>query len=567
MAKRAHAYPQVEPRAAGLVTSPVASIVPRATVDAALRLARRRDAAAVEVGDGRWALREDLARAGALGLGHLMAARLACDLPLVAADDAEIAVRRRFAGGARLAIVRRAGRTLGAVAPVSAAAPGMAMAGRFARTLPAERVELLRRVGRIARAQGSAAFVVGGLVRDVLLGRASTQLTAHTVDGHWPSRFKSRQGSVDGRDLDVVVEGDVVALARALAQELGGSVVTHERFLTASVDTRAAGRIDVATARTERYEVPGALPRVLPATIGEDLVRRDFTINAMAVELASGDFALLDPFGGRDDLTRRRLAVLHPLSFAEDPTRIFRAARYAARLGFRLDAATARAQALALSLPYPALSGARLLTELARILADARPDAALRTLGVAGAFRLLDGAYRFGATTAARLRRLPDVLGWAAGHGLGADPVELALVALLASQRPDVIVRALGRLGLTGEPRVRVEQALGDDGVVRAHARASERARALRDRSGLALAALRLRGGAPARAADWYAAHARSAQPALRGGDVIALGIRQGPEVARMLCALRDARLDGTVADRDDEIEYLRHWLMARKEG
>ncbi|MBI3636821.1 MAG: hypothetical protein HY216_11540 [Candidatus Rokubacteria bacterium] len=565
MAKRAHVYPQVEPGAAGLVSSVVASAPARVTTDAALRLARRRSAAAVELGEGRWVLREDLARAAALGLGRLAAARLTRPVAVVAADDSEVTVRRRLAGGVRLAVVRRGPRTLGAVTPTSPAAPGMALAGRFAERLPVERIALLRRVGALARAQGSAAFVVGGLVRDVLLGRANTPLTANTVDGHGRQGAKGRQGSVDGRDLDVVVEGDGLALARALARELGGSVVTHERFLTASVESRLGGRVDVATARTERYDVPGALPRVLPAAIGEDLIRRDFTINAMAVELESGAFALVDPFGGRADLTRRRLAVLHPLSFVEDPTRIFRAARYAARLGFRLDAPSAHARALALALSYPALSGARLVAELWRIGAEARPDVALRALGAAGAFRLLDGAYRFGAVARARLGRLSDTLAWVTTHGLGVDPVELVVVALLAGQRADVIARTLGRLGLTGEPRDRVERALGDAGVVRTRARPSERARALRGRSDLALAALRLAGGTGGRATEWYVTTARSTRPALRGEDVIALGIPQGPEVAKVLSALRDARVDGAVADRDDEIGYVRHWLMARK--
>src|SRR5207249_3847867 len=105
---------------------------------------------------------------------------------------------------------------------------------------------------------------------------------------------------------------------------------------------------------------PGALPRVLPAAIADDLRRRDFTVNAMAIELASGEFGLIDPLGGRVDLARRRLRTLHPLSYVEDPTRIFRAARYAARLGLSPDRATARAASLALRLaPYPALAGQR----------------------------------------------------------------------------------------------------------------------------------------------------------------------------------------------------------------
>src|SRR5262249_47933574 len=144
------------------------------------------------------------------------------------------------------------------------------------------------------------------------------------------------RGSAAARDLDVVVEGDGLAVARALATALvaSGGLVEHSRFLTASLAVPDHGRVDIATARSERYETRGALPRVMPASIGEDLGRRDFTLNAMAVELASGRLAVLDPFGGRGALARRHVTILHPLSFVEDPTRIFRAARYAARLGF-----------------------------------------------------------------------------------------------------------------------------------------------------------------------------------------------------------------------------------------
>src|SRR5262249_59402994 len=167
----------------------------------------------------------------------------------------------------------------------------------------------------------------------------------------------------------------------------------------------------VVTSRSERYEQPGALPRVMPAAIRADLARRDFTVNALAVELASGAFELLDVVGGVGDIARRRLRVLHPLSFVDDPTRIFRAARYAARLAFELDTWTARCQALALELgPYPALSPARLAAELERILAEPTAGRALTTLARAGAFRLLAPRHRVTRKTAACLTGLPATL-------------------------------------------------------------------------------------------------------------------------------------------------------------
>jgi tRNA nucleotidyltransferase (CCA-adding enzyme) len=210
---------------------------------------------------------------------------------------------------------------------------------------------------KTAESLGMAVHLVGGAVRDLLLGRASP-------------------------DLDLVVEGDGIAFAARLAEEVGGRLVSHPAFGTASIEgaraleVTALGRIDVASARRERYEAPGQLPRVEPASIAEDLRRRDFSVNAMAVALAPARFGRLsDPFGGQGDLRRRWLRPLHPLSFVEDPTRIFRAARYGARLGFRLPGAGRQAlatalRASALSRGFPALSGARLAAELRLIAGE-----------------------------------------------------------------------------------------------------------------------------------------------------------------------------------------------------
>ena len=166
----------------------------------------------------------------------------------------------------------------------------------------------------------AGAYLVGGTVRDILLGEPNF-------------------------DVDVAVEGDAVAFAEALAQALDGRVRAHRKFGTAVVlyGDDGRGRVDVVTARTEFYDAPAALPTIEHATIREDLHRRDFTINAMAVSLKGEDFGrLVDPFGGRRDLERRTIRVLHNLSFIDDPTRIFRAVRYESRLGFAMNEHTQR---------------------------------------------------------------------------------------------------------------------------------------------------------------------------------------------------------------------------------
>jgi tRNA nucleotidyltransferase (CCA-adding enzyme) len=424
----------------------------------------------------------------------------------------------------------------------------MSMQARLERWLDAEGRALLATLGRLAAAHGARAFAVGGLVRDAWLERA-------------PERH----------DLDVVVEGDAPMVARALAGALGGTLVEHERFLTASVALPRGRRVDLVTARTERYESAGALPRVMPAPIGQDLRRRDFSVNAMAVELTSGTYGLLDPLGGAADVARRRLRVLHPLSFVEDPTRIFRAARYAARLGFTLDAWSARCRALALELsPYAALSPARIVTELERILADAAPGAALVSLARAGAFRLLAPRHRATRATLTALAALPAALAWARASAIAAPPVEVLAAALAAGQAPEVATATLRALGLAGAPLDRVRAALAQAPALGARlaaaGRLSEAAGAVRATSPTALAWLRLTGDVATEGRlERVLAAERQAGPALGGDEVLGLGVARGPDVAAALGALRDARLDGEIRKRQDEIDYVKSWLENRK--
>lgn len=535
MARRAHAYPQVRVEAGDLVDGPVVILPAGMRAGDALRLARRRHAAVVACRGGH-ALTADLARAVALGLPDLPAVDLARPVPVVAPRASEVAVRRGLAAGAPAVVVAGRGGTAGVVTRGPGPTP-VPMRRRLERSVDAVTWGALLAVGRVAAAGGARAFAAGGVVRDAF-----------------------RNGGPHGGDLDVVVEGDGLEVARALAAELGGTVVEHPRFLTASVQVPgAAGRIDVATARSERYAAPGVLPHVLPASIAQDLHRRDFTVNAMAVELEG--WALLDPLGGVPDVAARRLRVLHPLSFVEDPTRVFRAARYATRLGFALDPWTRRCRALALSLaPYPALSAARVAAEVDRLLGDTRPDLALASLGRAGALRLVDPRLRWTRLTAARVAALPAALAWAAARRLEVPRLALAGLALAGDQGRETAVGVLRGLNLAGEPLERALDALAAGPPPAAPASAT--AATLRRQPAVALAWLWLTGDAAQRARlDWFVARAAEREPVLRGDDVIALGVPRGPQVAAALEALRDARADGALADREAEVEFVRAWL------
>ena len=174
-------------------------------------------------------------------------------------------------------------------------------------------IRILRKVGRMANSSECSAFMVGGMVRDLVLG-------------------------VKNLDLDIVIEGDAIGIGKILADALGATLVVHRRFGTCSVVTKDRVRIDLATARKESYQRPAAFPTVEFSSLKDDLMRRDFTINTMAISLNKSDFGkLIDLFGARDDLLKKNIRVMHDASFIDDPTRIFRAIRLEQRFGFRID--------------------------------------------------------------------------------------------------------------------------------------------------------------------------------------------------------------------------------------
>ncbi|MGH7415894.1 MAG: hypothetical protein ACREKJ_16995, partial [Candidatus Rokuibacteriota bacterium] len=337
MAKAGHAYPQVEPGVAALADSRVVTAAATITVDRALARARAAGALVVALGP-RCAVREsELERATAWGLGPRPASWVAWrDLPVLPATAREDEARRSLIAGASLVLVRRAGRVVAVVdgERVELVPPETSVLGRLERVGDRQseaRLWLLRVAGKLGEGMGTPAYAVGGFVRDLLLDAAASTLLP---------------------DIDLVVEGDGIAFARRLAEEIGGTLLVHGGFGTASIEGGHApagaglaavplGRVDVASARRERYAAAGALPDVGPAPLVDDLRRRDFSVNAMAVALAPDRVGrLLDPLGGQPDVRARRLRSLRPLAFVEDPTRIFRAARYAARLGLRPDGAT-----------------------------------------------------------------------------------------------------------------------------------------------------------------------------------------------------------------------------------
>jgi tRNA nucleotidyltransferase (CCA-adding enzyme) len=539
---RRTSYPQVDPRAAGLMHRALVVVPPRLTVSLAARLAERRRARVVAARVGAtWAAasRETLVRALVLGLRQAPVSAVLWDAPLVAAGTSEVAVRRRLGPDRPFVLVGESRRPEGVVLrePDAPAGLPLSVIPELDR-LPGRVGEVLGAAGRHGDALGFPVAAVGGLVRDLLLGR---------VD--------------ECTDLDLVVEGNAAAVARELARSLGGQAVEHAAFLTATVVLPDARRIDLATARRESYRAPGALPTVEPAALAEDLGRRDFSLNALAIRLDRAAWGqLVDTTGGLADLRARRIRVLHALSFVEDPTRILRAARLAARLGCKVDQTSRRLAAHAAQLPiYRALSGDRLRAEMELMLAEPRPAAALREAARLGAWGLIGGEVRVG-------RRVPRLLGAAlaprALDGLGPEtPIALALLALADGGR--AVETWMDRLALAPARREAIRQARRDaPGLAARVARAREGGAAYRLLQGapeVTLAWARTHAaGAARRQLDRHLRSGRRLRPLATGEDVGALGVPPGPAVGEILRALRAAQAAGQVRSRPGALRWLK---------
>jgi tRNA nucleotidyltransferase (CCA-adding enzyme) len=377
-------------------------------------------------------------------------------------------------------------------------------------------VDVLEKLGRppaVAALDGEdAVYAVGGAVRDILLGRKPDE-------------------------IDFVVEGDAVAVARRAAERLGGRVTVHERFGTATVEADAA-TFDLAGARTERYEAPGALPVVeLGASLQADLARRDFTVNAIALHLADGE--LTYHAQAQADLDRRRLRVLHDGSFRDDPTRLLRAARYSGRLGFMIEAHTDELAAAAIAGgALGTVTGSRLGAEL-RLLAREPQPAAIAALQQNGLGKALLGpAFAVDPVLATRAIVLTPREG---NPGLAA--LATALVAA------DGVAAALDRLAFPAYERETVAEAAAAAPLQPQSDSALWRA--LRHARPETVAVAGARGDAAA-ARRWLDV-VRHQRLAITGHDLVAAGL-DGPAVGAGLDAAMEAMLDGRAPGREEQL-------------
>jgi tRNA nucleotidyltransferase (CCA-adding enzyme) len=408
--------------------------------------------------------------------------------------------------------------------------------------LPAFLRPRIEAVARVSRETRTPVYVVGGLVRDLLLGR-------------------------ENRDLDLVVEGDGLAFAARLAEVVGGRMREHRAFLTAVVVDPEGFHLDVATARSEFYRAPAALPEVQMSALRQDLFRRDFTINTLAIRLGPDETPeLIDYFGGRNDLKEKTLRVLHSLSFIDDPTRVLRAVRLELRLGFRLAAESRRLVDVALAEgAFDQLSGSRLRDELILLLDD--PALALRgldRLAELGLLRVLHPRLELGEEIREHLQAARAACDWYQLEGLSDPPVlpwRLLLMALARGFESAELAPLADRLLLSGEDRrllTGFPERLADAREIlqTPDLPPHQAAEALDPLSGEELLLLMAEGDEEVRA--WvrrYATELRHLELKIRGADLVAAGLPPGPRIGRALEATRRARMDGVIAGDSREAE------------
>jgi tRNA nucleotidyltransferase (CCA-adding enzyme) len=402
----------------------------------------------------------------------------------------------------------------------------MNLARQIEQYLPKQLLELVKDISEQAAKLGQRVYLVGGVVRDLLLG--------------YPNF-----------DLDLVVEGDAVKLAQQMAETSQAKLLAHHRFGTAKLRYENF-TLDLATARKETYARPGALPAVTPGTLKDDLLRRDFSINAMAISLAANDYGeLVDPHQGKNDLEHCLIRILHPESFSDDATRILRAVRYEQRLCFELEAQTA--QLLKRDIPMlDTISGDRIRHELELIFKEKLPELVLQRLGELGVLPRIDPSLKGDGwiaekfDKARRLKKpyqLPSLYFCLLIYSFSERGIEQLLARLnipakLSRAMRDTL-RLKTRLPLLDKPALKPSEIYY---LLREYEPVAIQTNAIASESTTAQHHLQL-----------FLTKLRYVRTALDGEELKRLGISAGPEMGKVLQVLHKAKLDGEVRTRADE--------------
>jgi len=299
---------------------------------------------------------------------------------------------------------------------------------KYLKKLPRKLKNVIRQATEVSVLMDLPAYLVGGCLRDLILGTKNL-------------------------DLDITVEGDGILFAGQLAKRLKSELIVHERFRTATLILSPDLKVDIATTRQEKYPANGALPVVSPGSLKDDLRRRDFTINALALSLLSGqDQEIIDPFGGQIDLALRRIRILHDLSFQDDPTRIFRAVRFSQRFDFKIETKTLvlLKQAINAGL-LDRVSLHRMRDELIILLKEQDPFKPLKALSDLGGLSFISTKLKIGKSTFSLFQSIAKQIAWFVKNFPSRRPLDAWLVyfaALLAPLPLAQVKMIMAKLGL-----------------------------------------------------------------------------------------------------------------------
>jgi len=430
----------------------------------------------------------------------------------------------------------------------------MNIATKMQKTFPPSTMRAIGQIGAAAAGMEMRAYLVGGIVRDLLLGALNL-------------------------DLDIAVEGDAISLGKALKKRLSGTLVAHERFGTCTLLLKDGRKVDLATARKESYRQPGALPDVEFSIIKDDLFRRDFTINAMAVSINRDDFGtLIDFFGGQRDLGRGRIRTLHGGSFVDDPTRIFRAVRFEQRYGFRINARNEDLIKYAVKEKmFDNVSPQRIRQEIVLILKEGDPLKALQRMDALHELRFIHPRLKLKAAIVHLLSRvhrlIRDYRNDPAPKGEAIEPWIIYFMALIDGLGYNSTSAICDRLVFTRDERSKVtackKGAIVALKVLKSRGRVSPSKIYGACKSLSREALIYFTAKAPqanARRRVWlYLRKYSHVRSRISGDDLRKMGLEAGPAYTAILRRVLYQRLDGILKTKEDELAYARAAIERRR--
>lgn len=411
--------------------------------------------------------------------------------------------------------------------------------------LPRRLISLFKEFGKVADLMGYNAFLVGGLVRDVFLKR-------------------------ENFDVDIVIEGDGIKFAREFAKHQEARVRSHRKFGTAVLVFPEGFKVDVATARMEYYESPGASPVVEMSSLKMDLFRRDFTINTLAIKLNKRNYGtLVDHFGAQKDLREKVIRALHNLSFVEDPTRVLRAIRFEQRFGFRIGKLTDALMRNAVRInSFEELSGRRLFLELKLVLMEQEPALAIERMNSFGLLQFISPEIQFNVGMKKLLEEIKEVIAWFNLLYLGEtyDPWKVyfhGLTSALDAKALHLLTERLQMDDQEGRRMVSEREAMGGvlERLFKIEGEQSYHLYTLLAHYGtetLLYMMAKVNTEKTKRLISNYFTRLRGTRVMLKGKDLIGLGFKPGPLYKEIFDSLLKAKLNNLIATRDDEVRHVR---------